>query len=170
MTKKRKKKLSLEERKEKKGIVLSLLSTASHQVWFAVDHKYILHHPLFQVSADTSFVIIIIVSRVFPTSFGSGLAAVPNTISFSTVFKDALTKLKENIHVIVTVLLFIILYLVLLPLAFRKDRTDTKNVSIVFMLTVPKLQSKIHYNTTAAKLFIVILSIHLFVKFKEIVS
>ena len=70
-------------------------------------------------------------SRVFPTSFGHGLVVAPNTISFSKVFDDPLTKIRENWHVVLTVLFFFTLYLTLLPLAYRKDRIDVKNVSII---------------------------------------
>jgi hypothetical protein len=84
----------------------------------------------FQVRIGNSIIVIIFVSRVFPSSFGAGLAVTPNTIDFSSVFQNGAAKLLENIHVFMTMIVFILAYFALLPLALRFDRVDVINVSI----------------------------------------
>ena len=68
-------------------------------------------------------------SKVFPSSFGAGLDVGPNTIDFGTVFDDGVKKLLENIHILVTILLFLVIYFTMLPFAVKKDREDRLNVS-----------------------------------------
>ena len=67
-------------------------------------------------------------SQIFPSSFGAGILVLPNTIDFKKVFDDALQKFLDTIHVTATVVGFLIIYFSILPVAWRRDRRDWRNV------------------------------------------
>ena len=64
-------------------------------------------------------------------SFGAGLFTAPNTIDFGTVFDDFGAKLLENIHIIATMVAIFVLYIPLLVLCRRKDKSDRLKVRIM---------------------------------------
>ena len=68
-------------------------------------------------------------STVFPSSFGAGIVVLPNTIDFEKVFSSGLPGFLDAIHVVATVVAFLIIYFAILPVAWRRDRRDWKNVT-----------------------------------------
>ena len=56
------------------------------------------------------------------------MAVGPNTINFDTVFDDLDQKLKENIHVVITVLGIVLLYFIAVPFIRRLDKNDKLKV------------------------------------------
>ena len=63
------------------------------------------------------------------TSFASQVFVAPNTIDFSTVFNDFGNQLLRNYHVLITLGLILLLYVVLLVYLRRKDQQDIIKVN-----------------------------------------
>ena len=63
------------------------------------------------------------------TSFASQVFVAPNTIDFSTVFNDFGNQLLRNYHVLITLGLILLLYIVLLVYLRRKDQQDIIKVN-----------------------------------------
>ena len=62
-------------------------------------------------------------------SLGAGLVTAPNTIDFGSVFLNLGAKLLENLPVLITVLGFILVYIVLIVVLRRMDKRDDLRVS-----------------------------------------
>ena len=70
-------------------------------------------------------------SKVFPSSFGTNLIIGPNTIDFGSVFDNAAEKLRQNLHVILTICSMLLLFFILLPVAHKYDKQDAIKVGPV---------------------------------------
>ena len=68
-------------------------------------------------------------SSIFADSLGAGLFVGPNTIDFSTVFDDLGSKIIDNVHVLVTIVLMIMVFVALTPPARHMDKADRAMVS-----------------------------------------
>jgi hypothetical membrane protein len=73
-------------------------------------------------------------SKIFPGSFGAGLIVGPNTINFGTVFQDGAAKLLENIHILVTIVMFLLMFIIMAIIGRKLDKNDNINVSITFSI------------------------------------
>ncbi len=84
---------------------------------------------LLQVDETTTTTKVKFKSNLFG-SLGAGLFVGPNTINFGTVFLDFDKKLLENIHIVITLLGFILIYIPLVIVCRRKDKADLLKVCI----------------------------------------
>ena len=62
-------------------------------------------------------------------SFGAGLFTAPNTIDFGSVFDNFGAKLLENIHIVATIVVVMLIFIPLVVLCRRKDKKDRLKVS-----------------------------------------
>lgn len=65
--------------------------------------------------------------------FGSGLFTAPNTIDFGSVFNNIGQKIIDNIHVIATIVVLILLYIPCTVLCRRMDQKDNMRVGVIFL-------------------------------------